>query len=440
MKSIHPVLLTAAACVLTLAACAYTGVSYTIPELKSLEETRGSAVKLARNDNRIARGVFFPGPKMWYPRCGHSMFLLADGNVLVTGGQPGAYGDNAPPELFQSQLNIFLPAPGERVPIGKILADGTVTVNDKPLGEGNDLKMLGLCFAHTHWRTLRLFGGDPLLLPGHKILVPAAVMTSDVDNKNVPRKALLYDIDKQTSQLIEGTHNNCEGGFSAQLLDDGRLLLAGGMKHCDDRTHCFDPALYLDSTEIFDPKTGKFRIGPKMNVHRTAAGSVKLRDGRVLILGGIIGRIGGHGPDNDIRHYLDNRPHFLASNTAEIYDPRTSSFTLTNPMSVNRVKPVAVLLKTGEVLVFDDLESASTEAEIFDPSTNSFSFAGFMTEPRTGADAILLPNGDVLITGGLNRPFTVTPVPTGHQSVRLNTSEIFRVKEVQHSPTASKNL
>ncbi len=195
-----------AASILMLSGCAYTGVSYTPQELESLEESRARAVELARNDKRIARGVFLPGPEMWYPRAAHEMFLLADGNVLVTGGPNSPClgpSDYAPPELFQSQLKQFLPAPGESAPIAKILNTGKVTVNDKPLAEGNALRTLGSLFAHAHWRTLRLDCGQPLFLPGHKILVPGGV--SRLDNNRVPpNKALLYDLDKQTRQYIEG--------------------------------------------------------------------------------------------------------------------------------------------------------------------------------------------------------------------------------------------
>ncbi len=217
-------------------------------------------------------------------------------------------------------------------------------------------------------------------------------------------------------------HNNCDAGFSAQLLDDGRLLLAGGLDHTKSYR---DHASYLDSTEIFDPNTGKFKIGPKMNVHRTAAASVKLQDGRVLLVGGIIDHIA------DEPSGKATRSHLVATNTAEIYDPQTNSFTLTQPMFLKRAAPIAVLLKTGEVLVCGDVLSAPTEAELFNPATNSFSFAGFMTEPRTEGVATLLPNGDVLITGGRNGS-DLSHV--GQPCVLLNTSEIFRMKDAQQSP------
>jgi hypothetical protein len=78
-------------------------------------------------------------------------------------------------------------------------------------------------------------------------------------------------------------------------------------------------------------------------------------------------------------------------------------------MSVGRIRPVAVRLLDGKVLVTGGHSSRSWGAtgflastELFDPATETFVPGGNMTEPRSFHAATLLQNGDVLIVGGIN--------------------------------------
>jgi Galactose oxidase, central domain len=63
------------------------------------------------------------------------------------------------------------------------------------------------------------------------------------------------------------------------LLPDGRALILGGTT--DDRE-------ILATTELFDPRTGRFTPGPTMRAprYKLAGGAVVLDDGRVLVGGG----------------------------------------------------------------------------------------------------------------------------------------------------------
>ncbi|MEI7473275.1 MAG: kelch repeat-containing protein [bacterium] len=79
----------------------------------------------------------------------------------------------------------------------------------------------------------------------------------------------------------------CEGKMkieradhTATLLKDGRILITGGKNHNEaDR--------YPASAEIFDPVTLKSHKTGKRNVSRMFASAVLLNDGRVLITGGM---------------------------------------------------------------------------------------------------------------------------------------------------------
>ena len=65
----------------------------------------------------------------------------------------------------------------------------------------------------------------------------------------------------------------------------------------------------------------------------------------------------------------------------------------------------ATLLPNGQVLVADviidgDTEEATNSAELYDPKTGSWSFTGYMKWPRYYHTAVLLPNKSVLVGGG----------------------------------------
>ena len=117
--------------------------------------------------------------------------------------------------------------------------------------------------------------------------------------------------------------------YSATLLKDGRVLVAGGMS--DWRTA---------AAVLYDPKTGTFTTTGSMNDARDAHAAVLLADGRVLVLGGDGWACSGTGC------------YFSGSlSSAELYDPATGTFSRAGYMNVARTEPTATLLQNGDVLV-----------------------------------------------------------------------------------------
>jgi hypothetical protein len=91
--------------------------------------------------------------------------------------------------------------------------------------------------------------------------------------------------------------------------------------------------------------------------------------------------------------------------SAEIYDPSTGTFSATGSLIVGRAWQTATLLADGRVLITGgggDYTNRSflASAALYNPKTGTFSPTGSMTEPRTYHQATLLLGGRVLITGG----------------------------------------
>jgi hypothetical protein len=171
-------------------------------------------------------------------------------------------------------------------------------------------------------------------------------------------------------------------GPAGTLLKDGTVLITGGASMHDS------PSRYLNTAEIYDPETGKFRATGSMAVYRHGHTATRLDDGRVLVVGG----------------------DQFGDNHAEIYDPNSGKFTSTGATAEWTQAHTATLLPDKRVLIAGERGSLqSTQAELFDPATGEFTLiesVPLTSYERTMATA--LSGGRVLIAGGLAQDGTPT--------------------------------
>ena len=211
-----------------------------------------------------------------------------------------------------------------------------------------------------------------------------------------------------------GSLNVARNTHTATLLKDGKVLVAGGLSG--------SLSFHL-SAELYDPASGIWSTTGSMSVGRADHTATLLNNGKVLVAGG-------------------------GSDITELYDPDTGIWSNTGSMSVARFHHTATLLNNGKVLVAGGqsvLTFSSTtfdSAELYDPDAGTWSTTGSMSFGRSDHTATLLNNGKVLVAGGqvgsstiasaeLYDPETGTWSTTGSMNVARNTRTATLLKDGQ---------
>ena len=237
-----------------------------------------------------------------------------------------------------------------------------------------------------------------------RVLICGGTATGEVGG--VLSSAELYD-PAAHSFTPTGAMTVARAGQTITMLRDGRVLLTGGVKNAGFRSA-------LAGAEIYDPGAGAFSATGSMATPREGHTATMLRDGRVLIVGG-----SGNGVST-----LDS---------AEVYDPSSGTFSRTGHLNQPRVAHVAALLGSGKVLIAGGGRGGMPggyisydTAEIYDPAARSFApMRAHMTSDRVGAAAVKLNDGRVLIVGGKSGRVATSRHPNLFSLTPLNSAEIF---------------
>ncbi len=348
------------------------------------------------------RGFFATGP-MAQARTGHTATLLADGKVLVVGGNSGT-ASLASAELYDPATGTFSATTGAMA-------------------------------------TARQ-GHSAVLLPDGNVLVAGGCTAGASGCTTYLDTAEIYDAVAGTFRTLASRMSEPRTDFAA-VRTGTTVLLAGGFWL---QTTPVNIEHFLASTDRFDPATELFTAGVPMGSARRYPMSASLQNGTVLLAGGS----GGGGSLDTAEAYDPNTPAFVrvgsmstrrqlgtatvlssgkvlvaggvnlgALASAELYDPATSSFTSTGSMSIATYLQTATLLASGgKVLVAGGTGGSAGQADLFDPVTGVFTPAPPMSGPRSGATAT-----PVTLTGGV--PAILVAGGTG-ASAPVATAELWR--------------
>jgi N-acetylneuraminic acid mutarotase len=269
----------------------------------------------------------------------HSATLLADGRVLVVGGQT-----LGPPFQTFASAELYNPTTGTWSITGS-LATG----------------------RENHF-ALRLQNGRVLVGGGRSIEQSTALSSVE-----------LYD---PTTGVwtATGSMSVARDLPTVAMLADGRVLVSGGLG-------AGAGAQALSSAEIYNPATGTWTAAGAMTAARASHTAVRLANGRILVAGGASGTV------------VSSQP--LSS--AELFDPVTSTWTPTGGFSTPRGFHQAVLLANGQALITGGsnwIATVYSASDRFDPATGTWTPTGSLASARISHTATVLPNGKVVVVGG----------------------------------------
>jgi len=336
-------------------------------------------------------------------RYAHTATLLPNGRVLIAAGFNGSATYYSSAELYDPSTRTFTLTDSigtarvwhtaTMLPTGKVLVaggyDGSGTVFAAELYTPTDKG--GVIIPAWPMKTPR-YGHTATRLNNGKVLI-AGGYTLGGSQVPLVNAAELYDPATGNFAYTAGSMTRARHGHTATLLNNGKVLIAGG------KDNTIDPTFQLASAELYDPTTETFTFtAANMVYSREDHTATLLPDGTVLIAG-------GYGYD-----YFNGRSQLHPS--AEIYSPASNTFNYDSSMGAARRLHTATLLNNGEVLlaggkgydVWGNYVALNT-AERYRPSVHSFAYTSFMSYPRLDHTATLLPDGRVLVANDIYPEF-----------------------------------
>ena len=247
----------------------------------------GKSVGAASSDGAYASaelydptaGEFTTTGSMAVGRESHSATRLQDGRVLIAGGHDGTTSFG----VALATAELYDPATGSFSPTGSMIglrADQTATLlaDGRVLLAGGDDGLSALHSAELYDPATGTFGPAGLMRAAR--IDHSATLLADgqvlIAGGQMDATAELFDpIDNSFSAA--GSMSSVRPMHAGAALKDGRVIIVGGWGQDIEM---------LATVELYDPKTGKFSDTGSMETGRHSPTATVLSDGRVLIVGG----------------------------------------------------------------------------------------------------------------------------------------------------------
>jgi hypothetical protein len=223
-----------------------------------------------------ASGIFTPtGTPIW-PRGGHTAVLLTTGKVLIVGGY-------APAEIYDPDTGTFIPTGPYRgsdecdfCAPATLLADGRVLFPEQMPAQLYDPAT----------GAFTLTGSMPYGYTGTSLLMNGKVLFAGGEGAGRISGADLYDPITGAFSAT-GAMGSSRVWHTLTLLPEGKVLTAGGETDSCGGNFCRF-AGSVTSAELYDPASGTFSPTGSMAQARETHTATLLNDGRVLLAGGVV--------------------------------------------------------------------------------------------------------------------------------------------------------
>jgi len=315
------------------------------------------------------------------PRSEHTATFLGTGKVLLAGGS-NAGGPLATAELYDPATGAFTataPMPEARhghtatmLPTGEVLVAGggdgsgalaTCRLYDPRTGTWTSTGSMATA-RREHTATL-LANGKVLVAGGQNGSGPGYTALASAE---------LYDPAMGT-WTATGALGSARAGHAAALLEDGKVLVAGGQTRWIPL-----PALYTATAYLYDPAAGTWSATGSMTAARRSFTLTRIPGGLVVAAGG-------------------RNASYLSS--AERYNVSAGTWGSAGALGAARSGHAAALLPDARVLLVGGSDGTGPAGAMLEYSPGTNSWAEVETGgARSDHTATLLPGGRVLVVGG----------------------------------------
>lgn len=228
-------------------------------------------------------------------RAGHTTTLLQDGTVLITGG---SYWDNTSSkqivlntaEIFDPIQHKFYLIQGSMMdarcghsatllPDGKVLIAGGANQNTNNLNTTEIFDPVSKTFKSYAHLNVGRYDHGAVLLTSNSVLVFGGSQCLSECNPISSAEILTVEQDGSGSFRLLSPMNYARDMMAFAILPNGRVLVTGGSTQGNGEG-------LQNTTELYNPTTEKFELGPTFTIPRKSHAVTVLSDGTVMLIGG----------------------------------------------------------------------------------------------------------------------------------------------------------